>query len=301
MINPKQKEVTMAKPPQKPKAYNVKTYMKGQMIFKEGDPGTDAYLVRTGTVDIYKVMNNKKILLERIQPGEVFGEMSILSKLPRSANAIANEYVELVVINKQDLELSVQKSLPIVQALSNLLIKRLRRTNEMINEHPTNNLFLSVCNMLYLMDKNQRMVNSCYDQSLIGVDVGGLIHSETSRKMKEILSLSQIEIDTVLKYLVELGLISIDNAKISPMIIKKVVRILDPDKFMDLVNEYAKDWKPESGAFVQDLEFIDLTEFARIISSSPDIVLKRMSKGDIPTDLVYIHKASAIAWAEQNK
>ncbi|ETR73534.1 MAG: cyclic nucleotide-binding protein [Candidatus Magnetoglobus multicellularis str. Araruama] len=136
------------------KGYNIKTFLKGQTIFKEGDPGNLAYLIRSGSVDIYKVMNNKKILLERLQPGEIFGEMSIISKEPRSANAAANEYSELVVINQKDLEVSISKSLPIVQALANLLIKRLRHTSEMIREHPTNNIFLSTCNILYLLHEN---------------------------------------------------------------------------------------------------------------------------------------------------
>jgi cAMP-binding proteins - catabolite gene activator and regulatory subunit of cAMP-dependent protein kinases len=92
------------------KGYNLKTYLKGQTIFKEGDPGNLAYLIRSGSVDIYKVMNNKKILLERLQPGEIFGEMSIISKEPRSANAAANEYSELVVINQKDLEVSINKA-----------------------------------------------------------------------------------------------------------------------------------------------------------------------------------------------
>ena len=280
------------------KGYNIKTYMKGNLIFKEGDPGSSAFLIRSGSVDIYKVMNNKKILLERLKPGEIFGEMSILSKEPRSAYAMANEFTEVVLINKNDLEASIQKSLPIVQALANLLIKRLRRTNNMIHEHTTNNIFLSVCNVLYLLhispDKSVRYVKEA------DVAVDGVIYDILVERIKEILSLSKIEIDSVMKYLVELGLIELEQKKLGPMVIKKIAKIIEPDNFGEVIKEYAKDWKPESGAFVQDLEFTDISEFAKLLGNSNEAVLKKMINGEIPIELLYVHKAGSIAWAEEN-
>ncbi|KPA18170.1 transcriptional regulator, Crp/Fnr family [Candidatus Magnetomorum sp. HK-1] len=280
------------------KAYNMKTFLKGQTIFKEGDPGNLAYLIRSGTVDIYKVMNNKKILLERLNPGEIFGEMSIISKEPRSAHAIANEYTELVVINQKDLEVSINKSLPIVQALANLLIKRLRHTSEMIREHPTNNIFLSICNMLHLLHENLSVPNKKGESSLLTESKEHIIYSEACHVLKETLSLTQVEIDGMMQYLLELGLIEVKQVKIAPMVFKKILLIPEAEKFIERTKEYAKDWKPEKGSFIQDLEFIDISEFSRMIGNSPDDVVKKVSAKKIPIDLFYLHKAAAIAWVD---
>jgi len=281
------------------KGYNLKTFLKGQTIFKEGDPGNLAYLIRSGSVDIYKVMNNKKILLERLQPGEIFGEMSIISKEPRSANAAANEYTEMVVINQKDLEVSINKSLPIVQALANLLIKRLRHTSEMIREHPTNNIFLSTCNLLYLMNENVESPKKSGRQHLLANSKDHLVYAEACHVIKETLSLTQVEIDGVMQYLLELGLIELKQVKIAPMVIKKVIEIPEVDKFLERTKEYAKEWNPEKGAFIQDLEFIDIEEFGKRVNLSTDEILDKFSDSEIPLDLLYLHKAGAIAWADK--
>jgi len=280
------------------KAYNLKTFLKGQTIFKEGDPGNLAYLIRSGSVDIYKVMNNKKILLERLQPGEIFGEMSIISKEPRSANAAANEYSELVVINQKDLEVSINKSLPIIQALANLLIKRLRHTSEMIREHPTNNKFLSISNLLFLMNENLAIPKNKEGESLLSESKEHLIYNEVCQIIKDTLSLTQVEIDGVMQYLLELGLIELKQLKIAPMVIKKVVSIPEMDKFLERIQEYAKEWKPEKGAFIQDLEFIDLAEFSRISGLSSEEIIEKFAKNEIPLEMLYLHKAGATAWAD---
>jgi len=282
------------------KGYNIKTYLKGQTIFKEGDPGNLAYLIRSGSVDIYKVMNNKKILLERLQPGEIFGEMSIISKEPRSANAGANEYTELVVINQKDLEVSINKSLPIVQALANLLIKRLRHTSEMIREHPTNNIFLSVSNLLYLMHENITLPKKGKGEYLLSESKDHLIYTEACQVLKDTLSLTQVEIDGVMQYLLELGLIELKQVKIAPMVIKKVVSIPEIDKFLERIQEYAKEWKPEKGSFIQDLEFIDIEEFSKISGLTIDNIVEKFSQKEIPLELLYLHKAGAAAWADKH-
>jgi CRP-like cAMP-binding protein len=282
------------------KGYNLKTFLKGQTIFKEGDPGNLAYLIRSGSVDIYKVMNNKKILLERIQPGEIFGEMSIISKEPRSANAAANEYTELVVINQKDLEVSINKSLPIIQALANLLIKRLRHTSEMIREHPTNNKFLSISNLLYLMHENLALPKKGKGDTLLSESKEHLIYNEACQVIKETLSLTQVEIDGVMQYLLELGLIELKQVKTAPKIIKKVLSIPEINKFLERIQEFAKDWKPEKGAFIQDLEFIDIMDFSKISGLTTDKILEKCIQKEIPLELLYLHKAGATAWADEH-
>jgi len=277
------------------KGYNLKTYLKGQTIFKEGDPGNLAYLIRSGSVEIYKVMNNKKIILEQLKPGEIFGEMSIISKEPRSAYAAANEYSELVVINQKDLEVSINKSLPIVQALANLLIKRLRHTSEMIREHPTNNIFLSICNLLYLLHES---LSNKTGKALLTESKEHMIFSEVCHIIKGTLSLTQIEIDGIMQYLLELGLIEIKQVKIAPQLIKKVISIPEPDKFIERTIEYARDWKPEKGSFAQDLEFIDISEFSKMMGSTATDVIQKFASQEIPLELCYLHKAGAKAWLD---
>lgn len=68
----------------------IKTFNKGDVIFKEGDEGDALYEILDGRVRIYVDYDkpSQKLLVE-LESGRLFGEMALLEKLPRSATAIA--------------------------------------------------------------------------------------------------------------------------------------------------------------------------------------------------------------------
>ncbi len=62
----------------------------GKEIFKEGEPGDGIYIVKSGLVQISAVLNDAdRVVLARLGPGEMFGEMAVLDQNPRSATALA--------------------------------------------------------------------------------------------------------------------------------------------------------------------------------------------------------------------
>jgi len=64
----------------------------GQVIFNEGDPSTEAYVIKSGIVAIYSGYGtpNEK-LLAKLASGDLFGEMGLLANRDRSATAICLE------------------------------------------------------------------------------------------------------------------------------------------------------------------------------------------------------------------
>ena len=74
-----------------------RTFQKGHVIFEQGQPGTDIYLVIEGQVGIVK--NGRTIVT--LGPGSNFGEMSMLDEPNRSASAVAAENCELMVIPRE--------------------------------------------------------------------------------------------------------------------------------------------------------------------------------------------------------
>ncbi len=63
----------------------------GQEIFKEGDPGDGVYIVLNGQVQISAIVGTgERRVFSRVQPGDFFGEMSVLDNQPRSACASAD-------------------------------------------------------------------------------------------------------------------------------------------------------------------------------------------------------------------
>ena len=113
----------------------IKEFYKNQVIFKEGQAGNVGYIIKTGEVTIYKIIDGEKKLLSKLGPGEVFGEMGIVTESPRTACADASEYCNLVIIDKETMLKMLKKSPKLIQSITLLLMKRLANTLEMLDDH----------------------------------------------------------------------------------------------------------------------------------------------------------------------
>ena len=70
-------------------------YEKGQSIFRQGDSAKDFYLVISGEVAI--TIRDREVA--RLGPGHVFGEMSLLERIHRTASAAAAEPARVFAIS----------------------------------------------------------------------------------------------------------------------------------------------------------------------------------------------------------
>ncbi len=79
--------------------------LRGQMIFRHGDDEQTMYVILTGRIELYlEEPSGEHLVLRTAEPGEIFGEMALLEHQPRSANARALDDVELITIDRDDLE-----------------------------------------------------------------------------------------------------------------------------------------------------------------------------------------------------
>ena len=116
-------------------------FAPGDSIFNFGDPGNALYIVRTGEVEIF-VRNHEgeKIVLETSQPGDIFGEVSMLDNGPRTAWVTAISDVELLRIDRVHFLDYVRQYPPAALNLLSVAARRLRRTDEVIRRTVTRNV-----------------------------------------------------------------------------------------------------------------------------------------------------------------
>jgi CRP/FNR family cyclic AMP-dependent transcriptional regulator len=82
-----------------------RSFKDGAIIFDEGSAGDRAYIVRSGKVRIFRVDDARhETLLTALGPGEMFGEMSLFERKPRSASAQAVGDTEVEVVSEVELE-----------------------------------------------------------------------------------------------------------------------------------------------------------------------------------------------------
>jgi CRP-like cAMP-binding protein len=72
----------------------------GAMIFEKDSPGEALYVVLSGEVRIFDVMNGSELEIARTGPGDFFGEMSLMLDTTHTKNAQAMEDSELLVLMK---------------------------------------------------------------------------------------------------------------------------------------------------------------------------------------------------------
>lgn len=68
-------------------------YRKGQVVFRQGDPGDCLYYIRWGSVGVYAnygKRNEEK--LAELRAGDYFGEMGLLDHASRSATVVSLDY-----------------------------------------------------------------------------------------------------------------------------------------------------------------------------------------------------------------
>ena len=66
------------------------TYAQDEQIIRQGDPGTSMFIITEGEVTVsVKASEKERVQLRRLQVGEYFGEMSLMTGEPRSATITA--------------------------------------------------------------------------------------------------------------------------------------------------------------------------------------------------------------------
>jgi ferredoxin-NADP reductase/cytochrome P450/CRP-like cAMP-binding protein len=77
-----------------------KQFSDGEVIFREGDPSEELYILLSGSVSVYRHENGEPQLLRLITAGQCFGELGVLDDRPRAGTVIASGAVQTLVIDR---------------------------------------------------------------------------------------------------------------------------------------------------------------------------------------------------------
>jgi CRP/FNR family transcriptional regulator, cyclic AMP receptor protein len=112
-----------------------RTFRAGEVIFHRDDPGQVLYAIKEGKVKICIISpDGQEISLAVLGKGEYFGEFALLDGLPRSTDAIALEKVECYSLQRSDFHNSILKNPKIALHVLEGLSKRLRNTDQMVED-----------------------------------------------------------------------------------------------------------------------------------------------------------------------
>jgi CRP/FNR family cyclic AMP-dependent transcriptional regulator len=185
---------------------NRRSYASGESIFFQGDSGESVYVIESGRVRIYvHAEDGQEVSVVLYGPGDMFGEMSLLDRRPRSATATAMDDVVLLVLSAERFDRHLRDSHQLALNVMLTLSTRLRETTEAIRS-------------LSSMDVNRRVVQkllSLARKQGVPVEEGIRIRGRlTQQALASLISASRESTNRALRALSRKGLIDVQQGQI---------------------------------------------------------------------------------------
>ena len=127
------------------KIVHLRKFKEGEIVFKEDEPGTGMYLIKSGSIRIAKQGNkqgdkNQEDIISTLMQHDFLGELALIEETScaRTASAYADHESELVGFFKPDLMDIIQRNprlgVKIVMRISEIVAARLRITTSALTE-----------------------------------------------------------------------------------------------------------------------------------------------------------------------
>jgi CRP/FNR family cyclic AMP-dependent transcriptional regulator len=167
-----------------------------------GDSTDSLFVIVSGSA---KVLNRdaegNEVILTFLAAGECFGEMGLIDGSPRSADVVANESCELLVITKADLMNALADNVDLCLNIMKSLVLRLREANRKIES-------------LALMDVYGRVAKLLLDFSVEENGLRVIRRKVTKQDMAKMIGASREMVSRVMKDLERSGYLRIEPGRI---------------------------------------------------------------------------------------
>lgn len=171
-------------------------------IVRAGESTDSLFIIVSGSA---KVLNRdeegREVILTLLAAGECFGEMGLIDGSPRSADVIANEACELLVIAKRDFVGALASNFDLSLNIMKNLVLRLREANRKIES-------------LALMDVYGRVAKLLLDFSVDEHGVRVIRKKVSKQDMAKMVGASREMVSRVMKDLETSGYIRVEEGRI---------------------------------------------------------------------------------------
>jgi CRP/FNR family transcriptional regulator, cyclic AMP receptor protein len=176
---------------------------KGTVVITEGELGDSMYVVMSGRVKVFiGDEDGREIILKMLGPGDVFGEMSLIDRQPRSASVSTLEPCTFRILSHSSFEICLERAPRIAVGVMNALAKRLRDADRKIST-------------LALMDVYGRVAHTLLE---LAVHTNGklLVGQKLSQQdIANMVGASREMVNRILKDLSDRGYITVESKSIT--------------------------------------------------------------------------------------
>ncbi len=101
-------------------------FNKDEILFEEGDSGHSMFVLQNGEVEVYVKKGGQKVVLAKLSPGSIFGEMALIDRKPRTATVKAISEVNCLEISELRFKHLLGNVPKWMRTFYNILVERLR-------------------------------------------------------------------------------------------------------------------------------------------------------------------------------
>src|SRR3954468_4088347 len=107
-------------------------FSAGEVLFREGEPGQEAFLLEEGRVRLIKKVRGVERSLMVLKPGDLFGESALLVGALRSSTAIALSPGLALALDQATLQNLLEHNPAVASRMVKQLVRRLRDAEDQI-------------------------------------------------------------------------------------------------------------------------------------------------------------------------
>jgi len=105
-------------------SFPLRQLEKGEHVIREGEAGSEAYIVASGRLEVYRTVDDNKVRLRELGRGDLFGEMAIFASSPRTASVVALEPSSVAEITSEAMRSEMDTMKPWMAAFVRTLAQR---------------------------------------------------------------------------------------------------------------------------------------------------------------------------------
>jgi serine/threonine-protein kinase len=104
--------------------FATRHYLAGDVIIREGDSGAEAFIISSGVCDVFRgKLEGPRQFIRSMGPGDTFGELSVLTRKPRSASVVAQTDVSLRLVTVDALDRELKRN-PVLASFMSAVTSR---------------------------------------------------------------------------------------------------------------------------------------------------------------------------------
>ena len=119
-------------PPAPPRARAGRSFHAGEVLYREGEMGAEAYLLEEGRVRLIKRVRGAERSLMVLKAGDLLGESALIVGAARSSTAIALSAGTALVLDQDTLQDLLEHNPSVAARLVQQLVRRLRDAEDQI-------------------------------------------------------------------------------------------------------------------------------------------------------------------------